>query len=168
MKGTPMESIQDLAPEIQKRISNVTDYLDNREMKRPEVKFTGAILTAMLKEHHVHVTVLARSLGEPIAPKKTWERLNRNLSRHGLGDDIIRANMSKNAKKIKCLPYCVIDVSDIQKPEATMMEGLCLVWDGDKSAKGKKTVMGKGFHWINGVMVGVNEIVPISSEIYSP
>ena len=126
------------------------------------------MLSSLLKEHHVHVTVLARSLGEPIAPKKTWERLNRNLSRHGIGDDVIRANMSKCANKIKLLPYCVIDVSDIQKPQATKMEGLCLVRDGDKSAKNKKPVIGKGFYWINGVMVGGNEIVPVYSEIYSP
>ncbi len=80
-----MESITDLTPEIQKRISDFEQFLSKEGMKRPEVKFTGAILTAMLKRHHVHVSVLARSLEEKITPKKTWERLNRNLSKEGLG-----------------------------------------------------------------------------------
>ena len=72
-------------------------------MKRPEVKFTGAILGAMLKRHNVHLTVLSRSLEEKIAPKKTWERLNRNLSKEGLGNELIRANISKNAGEIRSL-----------------------------------------------------------------
>ena len=40
-----MESITDLAPEIQKRISDFEYFLDKEGMKRPEVKFTGTILT---------------------------------------------------------------------------------------------------------------------------
>ena len=51
-----MDSIQDLTPEIQKRISDFEIFLSKSSMKRPEVKFTGAILTSMLKEHHVHLT----------------------------------------------------------------------------------------------------------------
>ena len=162
-----MESITDLAPEIQKRISNVSKYFHQRGMKRPIVKFISSMLTSMIKERHVHVTVLARSLRESIALKKTWERLNRNLSKHGLGDEVISAIMSKHQGTIRRLPYCVIDTSDIQKPQATRMEGLCMVRDGDKSEQGKEPVIGKGFHWINGVMVGGNELIPVSSEIYS-
>ena len=68
-----MDSIQDLTPEIQKRISDFEHFLEKEGLKRPEVKFTGFILTSMLKEHHVHLTVLARGLEEKISPKKTWE-----------------------------------------------------------------------------------------------
>ncbi len=66
-KGIPMDSIQDLTPEIQKRISDFEHFLEKEGLKRPEVKFTGAILTSMLKEHHVHLTVLARGLEEKMA-----------------------------------------------------------------------------------------------------
>ena len=79
-----MDSIQDLTPEIQKRISDFEKYLDSKGLKRPEVKFTGAILTAMLESHYVHLTVLSRSLEEDITPKKTWERPNRNLPKEGI------------------------------------------------------------------------------------
>ena len=91
-----MESIQDLTPEIQKRICDFEHFLSKEGLKRPEVKFTGAILTAMLKEHHVHLTVLSRSLEEDITPKKTWERFNHNLMKEGLGSGLIRANLRKN------------------------------------------------------------------------
>jgi len=64
-----MDSIQDLIPEIQKRISDFEHFLCKEGMNRPEVKFTGAILTAMLKSCHVHLTVLSRSLEEEIAPR---------------------------------------------------------------------------------------------------
>ena len=127
-----MESIKDLVPEIQKRISDFEYFLGKEGMKRPEVKFTGAILTAMLKEHHVHLTVLSRSLEEDITPKKTWERLNRNLMKEGLGSGLIRANLRKNAREIRNFRYCVIDGCDIQKPEAKQMEGLGRVRDGSR------------------------------------
>ena len=68
-----MESIQELAPEIQKRISDFVKFLGKDGMRRPSVKFIGSILTGMLKGHHVHVTKLARCLKEPITPKKAWE-----------------------------------------------------------------------------------------------
>jgi len=162
-----MESIQDLAPEIQKRISYFEHFLGKLCMKRPEVKFTGAILTAMLKRHHVHLTVLSRSLEEDITPKKTWERLNRNLSKEGLGTELIRMNLLKNARKIKGVRYCVIDGSDIQKPEATKMDGLGRVRDGSKSTWDKKQVIGNGYYWLNTVMADNEEILPVYGDIYS-
>ena len=162
-----MEGITDLAPEIQKRISNFTQFLVGEGMKRPKVKFTGAILTAMLKEPHVHLTVLARSLAEKISPKKTWERLNRNLSKEDLCKELIRANVRRNAHKIRDFKYCMIDGSDIQKPEAKQMKGLGRVRDGSKKRKDKKAVIGNGYYWLNAVMANEKEILPVYSDIYS-
>jgi len=79
-----MESITDLAPEIQKRISDFEHFLCKEGLKRPEVKFTGEILSSMLKVHHVQLATLARGLGEEISLKKTCERLNRHLAKRGL------------------------------------------------------------------------------------
>ena len=45
-------------------------------MNHPEVKFTGAILTGMLKSHNVHLTVLSRSLEEEITPPRWKEHWN--------------------------------------------------------------------------------------------
>ena len=162
-----MESIQLLTPEIQKRISKFANILPQAGFKRPEIKFTISILTAMLKKHDVHLTVLTKSLGEKITPKKTWERLSRHLSKEGLGEKLIEANIRRNKSKIKRLPYCVIDGSDIQKPEATKMEGLCRVRDGSRKSADNKEIIGNGYHWLNGVMVSEDEMAPFYSDIYS-
>ena len=91
-----MESIADLAPEIQKRISGFVHFLKEERFSLPEVKNIGMLLHAMLKRHDVHVSELARSLREKIAPKKTEERLHRNLRREGLGRRLLEANAAKN------------------------------------------------------------------------
>ena len=162
-----MESITDLAPEIQKRISDFEHFLCKEGLKRPEVKFTGEILSSMLKVHHVQLATLARGLGEEISLKKTCERLNRHLAKRGLGTYLMKVNLHKNSRKIKEIPYCVIDGSDIQKPEAKKMEGLGRVRDGSKKSEDKKPVIGNGYYWLNGVMVNDEEILPVYSDIYS-
>ena len=162
-----MDSIQDLTPEIQKRISDFEIFLSKNSMKRPEVNFIGAILTSMLKEHHVHLTVLSRGLEEKISPKKTWERLSRHISKQGLHEKLIESNIKKNAAKIRKMRYCVIDLSDVQKAEAEDMEGLSRVRDGSKKSSNKKPVIGNGYYWLNGVMVYGEEILSVYSELYS-
>ena len=162
-----MESITDLTPEIQKRISNFEQFLSKEGMKRPEVKFTGAIVSSMLKEHHVHLTKLSRGLEEEISPKKTWERLSRHISKSGLHENLIKSNIKKNTTKIRQMRYCVIDVSDVQKVEAEEMEGLSKVRDGSKKSCDNKAEIGNGYWWINGVMADSKGILPVYSELYS-
>ena len=158
-KGTPMESIAYFAPEIQQRVSGFVDFLSKHEFSRPEVKNIGSLLQGMLKRHDVHVSVLGRSLGEKIAPRKTEERLHRNLRREGLWRRLIEAHGVKNRTAIREKRYCIIDLSDIQKPYAEQMEGLGRVRDGDRSNRGEP-VIGNGLYWINGVMVDRSEILP--------
>lgn len=160
-----MESITDFAPEIQKRISGFVRFLSKESFSRPEVKNISCLLSAMLKKHDVHVSALSRSLGEKISPKKTEERLHRTLRREALGQRLLEACMSKNKSAICAKRYCIIDLSDIQKPYATKMEGLGRVRDGDKSQR-DTAVIGNGLYWINGVMADVSGILPVCSEIY--
>ena len=160
-----MESIQDFAPEIQKRMSGFVNFLKREQFSLPEVKNIGLLLHAMLKCHDVHVSELGRSLEEKIAPKKTEERLHRNLRHEDLGRRLLEANAAKNGAAIRAKRYCIIDLSDIQKPHATKMEGLCRVRDGDKS-KRDAVVIGNGLYWINGVMADTSGILPLYSEIY--
>jgi hypothetical protein len=162
-----MDSITDLTPEIQKRISDFEHFLEKEGLKRPEIKFTGAILTSMLKEHHVHLTKLSRGLEEEISPKKTWERLSRHISKSGLHENLIESNIKKNTTKIRQMRYCVIDVSDVQKVEAEEMEGLSRVRDGSKKSGDNKAVIGNGYWWLNGVMADFKGILPVYSELYS-
>ncbi len=160
-----MESIHDFAPEIQQRMSGFVNFIKRKGFSRPEVKNIESLMSGMLRKHDVHVSVLSRSLGEKIAPKKTWERLSRNLRREGFGERILAANTEKNRKAIRKKRYCVVDLSDIQKPYAEQMEGLGRVRDGDKSNRGEPMI-GNGLYWINGVMVDRTEILPVYSELY--
>jgi len=143
-----MDSIQYLTPEIQKRISDFEYFLDREGLKRPEVKFAGAILTPMLKKHDIYLTVLSRGLDEKISPKKIWERLSRHISKNGLHEKLIDSNIKKNVAKIRKMRYCVIDLSDVQKSEAEDMEGLSRVRDGSGSKKCSdiKALIGNGYH----------------------
>ena len=160
-----MSNVHDLAPEIQQRMSGFLSFLKKERFSVPEVKNTGSLLHAMLNRHDVHVSELGRSLGEKITPKKTEERLHRNLRREGLGRRLLEANAAKNGAAIRAKRYCIIDLSDIQKPHAEQMEGLGRVRDGDKSRR-DAVVIGNGLYWINGVMADASGILPVYSEIY--
>ena len=160
-----MKSIQDLVPEIQKRMSGYIGFLSKQGFSRPEVKNIGALFHGLLKRHDVHVSELSRSLDEPIAPKKTEERLHRNLRREGLWRRLLEAQMAKHRAVIRKMRYCIIDLSDIQKPYAEQMEGMGRVRDGDKSTR-EKAVVGNGYYWINGVMADESGILPVYSDIY--
>ncbi len=161
-----MDSIQDLAPEVQKRISDFERFLGKSKFSRPEVKNVGSMLYSMVKSPGVYITGMSRSLNEDITPKKTWERLNRNLRREGLGARLTGANLYKNKNQIRKKRFCIIDISDVQKPEARRMEGLSRVRDGDKSDHGR-VVTGNGYWWLNGMMADESGILPVYSEIYS-
>lgn len=159
-------NIEELAPEIQRRVSGYWRGLPGDRFSRPERKFIGEMMQGLLKEPGIYVTDVARSLGEELKLKKTWERLNRNLRREGLWERLLEVNLLQQARRVRQMRYCVIDVSDIQKSEATQLEGLSLVRDGDKSS-GDNPVIGQGFHWLNAVMADKEGVLPVYSELYS-
>jgi len=128
-----MGSIHDLAPEVQKRIDGFGRILRDEGFSRPEVKNVTGMLYGMLKSPGV---------------QKTWERLSRNLRREGLWERLTAANIRRKRRKVRGKRYCIIDVSDIQKPEAVKMEGLSRVRDGDESGGGDR-VIGSGYWWLN-------------------
>ncbi len=159
-------NIEELAPEIQRRVSHYWQRLPGDKFSRPERKFIGEMLMGLLKGPGIYVTDVARSLGEDLKLKKTWERLNRNLRREGLWERLIETNLLQQARRVRQMRYCIIDVSDIQKSEGTELEGLSQVRDGDKSS-GDNPVIGQGFHWLNAVMTDKEGLLPIYSELYS-
>src|SRR3989304_2236645 len=159
-------NIEELAPEIQRRVSGYWRGLPVDRFSRPERKFIGEMLLGLLKEPGIYVTDVARSRGEEMKLKKTWERLNRNLRREGLWERVLEVNILQQARRGRQMRYCVIDVSDIQKSEATQIEGLSLVRDGDKSSR-DNPVIGQGFHWLNAVMADKEGVLPVYSELYS-
>jgi hypothetical protein len=62
------------------------------------------LIAVVIKEHNVHLTVLARGLEEKTNPKKTRERLSRHISKCGLHDTLTGSNIRKNKAKIHQMP----------------------------------------------------------------
>lgn len=159
-------NIWELTPEIQRRVSGYWKGLPEDRFSRPERKFIGEMLHGLLKEPGIYVTGVARSLDERMKLKKTWERLNRNIRREGLWERMTQMHLVQQAMRVRRKRYCVIDLSDVQKVEATQLEGLALVRDGDKS-KRDASVIGMGFNWLNAVMADRDGLLPVYSELYS-
>jgi hypothetical protein len=158
-----MSNVTDFRPEIQQRISRFTRNLKAQGFSRPEAKNIGCLLYGMLKSPGVQLAGISRAQDERITQKKTWERLNRTLRRKGLGEKLIDLNLREREREIARKRYCVIDLSDIQKPYAQEMDGLSRVRDGDAG----KGVIGNGYWWLNAVMADRDGILPVYGEIYS-
>lgn len=161
-----MRNIADLAPEIQVKLSGFGKKIRESVMTRPEQKNTVQLVWGMLKSGTSHVSVISRSLGEAIAPKKTTERLNRTLRKEDYWKRLTEENLRQHRPAIKQKRFCVIDLSDIQKPEAEAMEGVGIVYDGDLSKSGD-VVTGRGYWWLTGMMVDRDGCLPVYSELYS-
>jgi hypothetical protein len=156
-----MDSIRDLAPEIQQRISGMKQFLREGGLSVPITKNVVSLLWSILRERSVQVTVLAQALEEKIAPKKTWERLRRTIGKAGLWKRLLEVHRTANASRIRGMRYCIVDISDVQKRYAQKMEGLSRVRDGNKED------IGDGYWWLNAVMVDNGGISPVYSELYS-
>jgi hypothetical protein len=162
-----MESIHDLAPEIQKRMSKIEKEMYENGVSKPEAKNMIALLRGLIQTKQVMVMPIVRALGEKISPKKTWERLTRNISKEGLNERLQLAHMEEYRGSIRRMPYCIIDLSDLQKNYAEKMEGLGRVRDGSKKGEKKELIIGDGYWWLNATMADKKEISPVHGEIYS-
>jgi hypothetical protein len=161
-----MNSITNFAPEIQSKLSQFGKKLQSSAMTGPERKNTASMLCGMLKKRTSHVSGLSRTLAEEIAPKKTAERLNRTLRKDGYWQRLTKEGLRQNRVVIRRKRFCVFDLSDIQKPEAKVMEGIADVYDSDASTR-DETVTGRGYWWLTGMAVDRDGCLPVYSELYS-
>lgn len=150
--------------DIHGRISQFGSSLLRAGFGRPTARCLTDILFALLKCGHVHVTRLAEALQEPISTKKTWERLRRGLARAGVWERLTDAHLQNQTRQVRGMRYCVMDLSDVQKPYGKTAEGLALVRDG--SAGGRNRI-GCGWWWITAVMSDRNQLIPVHSELFS-
>ena len=109
------------------------------------------VLFGLLKSRDVRVTALVRALGERISAKKSWERL-------------IEVHLKGHAGQTRRMRYCVLDISDVQKPYGTQAEGLGLVRDGSAGVQDR---VGPGYWWITAVMSDGKALLPVHSELFS-
>jgi len=111
----------------------------------------------------VHLTEIARALGEKTRLRKTEYRLSRQLGRRDLWSKIVDSVAQMAAKYIKEDTLLVIDPSDIRKKYAEKMEHLARVRDCSEGE------IANGYWTCNviGTEIGKASIIPLYSRLYS-
>jgi hypothetical protein len=105
-----------LGYEIKRDLANFSKKISNG-LKRPESKFVTQLLYGILAGNKVHLSEISRSLNENITPKKTIDRLSRNLFHFSEKDTVMDNYISEVKKQInEEQAVIVIDNSEITKP----------------------------------------------------
>ena len=134
-------------------------------LNKPTVKFMKDITNGIIKSQSCIVRQISQTLSEKISLKKTQERLTYQLDNEKELEKIRKNMLIQNCRKLKKESLIIVDPSDIIKPNATKMEGLNRVRDGN-DGKYKP-----GYDIID--IVGVNQtssqpsLFPIHSDIHS-
>lgn len=130
---------------------------------KPVNKFLRQIVYGILKSGHVHLSKIAQSLNETVSLKKTWERLSRHIGRPNLWLEATAAHVQENRRTFRSMHYWVLDLTDVRKMYAKVMEGLGTIHDGSTGE------CGRGYWVVNvaGVSPKSDSIRLMYSELYS-
>jgi len=97
---------------------------------KPLCKFLHQMVFGIQSAKDIKLSQVARSLDEPIALKKTEERLSRNIQTEGLDVKLNQIIASEGAKRIKHDTLIIVDPTDIRKEYARKMPHLATIHDG--------------------------------------
>ncbi|MGB8953514.1 MAG: hypothetical protein WCC06_12715 [Candidatus Aminicenantales bacterium] len=100
-------------------------------------RFMTEMIYGIQARQSVHLTEIARALGEKIAMKKTQGRLSRQLGRWWLWEHLTERLVKMAAARIQMDTLLVLDISDLSKKYARKMEYLARVRDGSEKAQGQ-------------------------------
>jgi len=130
---------------------------------RPALTFLGDMLYGLQASRDVKLSCIVRGLDEAILPKKTEERLSRNLLREGLDEAVFRAVAGEGAKRVGKDTLVVVDPTDIRKLYAKRMPYLGTVRDGSTG------VLGPGYWACSAVACesGGRRVVPLHLRLWS-
>ena len=126
-------------------------------------RFVGEMVYGIQARQSVLLTEVARTLEEPIAMKKSHERLSRQLGRVGLGEVLANNLLARASKQIREETLLIIDPTDISKKYAEKMQYLSKVRDG---STGEIT----DGYWVCSVVgaeVEREDIIPLYNHLYS-
>ena len=126
-------------------------------------RFVAEMVFGIQARGSVRLTEVGRALGEPIALKKTEERLSRQLGREGLEREIRRRLIEQASGRIEEDTLLVLDLSDVTKKYAEKMENMGRVRDGSEKD------LGWGYWTLS--IVGANtkgtKLVPLYGRLFS-
>jgi len=143
--------------------SFLEDYFE--QVSLPVQKFIRQMLFGIIKSRSVIVQRIAVSLCEKISLKKCCDRLYRHLLKCSVLHELLMdAQIKAVSTIINFDTGIIIDLSDVNKPGATKMQGLDYVWDGSKSTKdlGYFTLQASVCHYTN-----PRDIKLLYSDIFS-
>jgi len=127
-------------------------------------RFLAEAIYGIQARQSVHLTQIARSLGEKINMKKIQYRLCRQLGREELGRKVLDGICRMGAQRVEKKPLLIMDISDIRKKYARKMEHLARVRDGSEK------IMANGY-WILSVIgaeVQKTSLVPHYGSLFFP
>lgn len=138
-------------------------FLGNLWAPKTARRFVFEALWGIVSRQSLHLSEIARSLGEDIALIKTENRLSRQARRPGLDETLTHHVIEAGAGRIADDTLLVIDLSDIAKPHAKAMEHLARVHDGSEGTLANGYWLGQ----VIGVDCGGHEITPLVNRLWS-
>lgn len=137
-------------------------------LSKPLRKFVFHMLYGLMARQSVLLSEISRALDEPKPLHKVVTRLSHHLGCPFLQRRLEAALLHEAAAQIGPDTLIVLDPSDIVKPYAQKMEGLCRVRDGSRS-DAKETVMGDGFWLLQALSVekGGDNLRPLMLRAWS-
>lgn len=97
---------------------------------KPLCKFLNQMVFGLQSAKDIKLSNVARALDEPIALKKTEERLSRNLAAEGMDDQLNAIIATEGASRIGKDTLIIVDLTDIRKEYAEKMPCLATIHDG--------------------------------------
>ena len=116
---------------VKRGIFNFTQRI-SQGLSRPESKFISSMVFGMICASSCKLTDIGRALKEPIALKKTVERLGRNLSGFSEREALMRNYLASMSSSIGSDTMLLIDGSDATKPCSPKMEAIGSVYDASE------------------------------------
>jgi hypothetical protein len=159
------KNMNQLSTKLTKQIQNgISRYFKKAStfLTKAESRNLREMVTGILKSQQIFVNQIATNIVDSIDLKQTTKRFRRHYNKKGFWEKINHAHLGSIKGKAHHGDYALLDICDIQKKYARMMEGLDLVKDGDTG----KTGWG---YWLMNVVLSnkQKELMPLYNKLYS-
>lgn len=115
--------------QIKRKINNFVDLICS-DLNKTQYKFVFQMIYGLMESQSVKLSDISRSLKENITLKKTIERLSRNLKSFDKSKKLLSNYIDSINKYINDDTVFCVDLSDVVKPNSTVLESLGRVRDG--------------------------------------
>ena len=124
-----MTNYSTLANSLKRGLLNFSKKVSNG-FSKPTQKFIADMTFGIISANSCKLTDVGRMLKEPIALKKTVERLGRNLSDFSEGEKLTRDYLNTIKPYIGSDTMLLVDAGDVAKSCSPKMEAIGSVYDG--------------------------------------